>query len=150
MRQLKAALDLSFVIPAVRHLYGRSGHVSLDPRVILKMMLLLFYYDSFADAANNHGSKRARWRGLARQQLQSWLICTCQNLRLLVKHRRMRPIPAAGAGTVLETISKLAEKVQRGWKACAVCDRGQRSLPKLFDFLVSRHKGSSPNCAHEF
>ena len=45
MRQLKAALDLSFVIPAVRHLYGRSGHVSLDPRVILKMMLLLFYYD---------------------------------------------------------------------------------------------------------
>ena len=45
LRQLKAALDLSFVIPAVRPFYGRSGHVSLDPRVILKMMLLLFYYD---------------------------------------------------------------------------------------------------------
>ena len=45
LRQLRAALDLSFVIPSVKHLYGRSGNVSLDPQVILKLMLLLFYYD---------------------------------------------------------------------------------------------------------
>src|SRR5208283_5557427 len=45
LRQLHAALDLSFVLPAVRHLYGRSGHVSLDPRVVMKLMLLLFLYD---------------------------------------------------------------------------------------------------------
>ena len=40
---------------------------------------------SFADAANNHGSKRARWRGLARQRIQSWLIAAMQNLRILIK-----------------------------------------------------------------
>jgi transposase len=40
---------------------------------------------SFADAANNHGSKRARWRGLGRQRVQSWLIAAVQNLRILVK-----------------------------------------------------------------
>ena len=45
LRQLHAALELAFVIPAVKGLYGRSGNVSLDPRVILKMMLLLFYYN---------------------------------------------------------------------------------------------------------
>jgi transposase len=45
LRAMAAVLDLSFVIPTVRHLYGRSGNVSLDPRVILKMMLLLFLYD---------------------------------------------------------------------------------------------------------
>jgi len=45
LRRMAAILDLSFVIPTVQHLYGRSGHVSLDPRVILKMMLLLFLYD---------------------------------------------------------------------------------------------------------
>src|SRR6202166_2091163 len=45
LRQFNAALDLSFVIPAVKDLYGRSGHVSLDPRVIVKMLLLLFYYN---------------------------------------------------------------------------------------------------------
>ena len=45
LRKVSATLDLSFVIPAVRHRYGRSGNVSLDPRVIIKLLLLLFLYD---------------------------------------------------------------------------------------------------------
>jgi transposase len=45
LRTIHAALDLSFIIPAVRPFYGRSGHVSLDPRVIVKLMFLLFYYN---------------------------------------------------------------------------------------------------------
>ncbi len=45
LRQLKATLDLSFVIPQVKDSYGRCGHTSLDPRVIVKLMFLLFYYD---------------------------------------------------------------------------------------------------------
>src|ERR1035441_119083 len=40
-----ATLDLSFVTPPVRDRYGRSGNVSLDPRVIVKLLLLLFLYD---------------------------------------------------------------------------------------------------------
>lgn len=40
---------------------------------------------SFADAANNHGFKRSRWRGLWRQQIQDWLIAAVQNLRILMK-----------------------------------------------------------------
>jgi hypothetical protein len=38
---------------------------------------------SFADAANNHGLKRSRWRGLWKQIIQDLLIATCQNLRKL-------------------------------------------------------------------
>src|ERR1035438_6519317 len=45
LRKVAATLDLSFVIPTVRHRYGRSGNVSLDPRVIIKLLLLLFLYD---------------------------------------------------------------------------------------------------------
>jgi len=45
---------------------------------------------SFADASNNHGFKRARWRGLWRQQIQDWLIAAVQNLRILVSHRGTR------------------------------------------------------------
>lgn len=45
LRKITTVLDLSFVIPTVRHCYGRSGNVSLDPRVIMKMLLLLFLYD---------------------------------------------------------------------------------------------------------
>jgi transposase len=39
---------------------------------------------SFADAANRHGFKRARWRGLWKQAIQDLLIATVQNLRKLV------------------------------------------------------------------
>jgi transposase len=40
---------------------------------------------SFADAANCHGLKRARWRGLWKQAIQDLLIATVQNLRKLVR-----------------------------------------------------------------
>ena len=39
------------------------------------------------DAANNHGFKRSRWRGLRWQKVQDWLIACCQNLRILVSNR---------------------------------------------------------------
>jgi hypothetical protein len=42
---------------------------------------------SFADAVNNHGAKKARWRGLWRQKIQSWLIAAVQNLRILLRHQ---------------------------------------------------------------
>ncbi len=41
---------------------------------------------SFADAANNHGFKRARWRGLWRMKIQDYLIAACQNLRILISN----------------------------------------------------------------
>jgi hypothetical protein len=50
---------------------------------------------SFAEAANHHGFKRARWRRLWRVQIQDWLIAAIQNVKILLKHR---PPPAAGVG----------------------------------------------------
>lgn len=38
---------------------------------------------SFAQAANKHHFKRARWRRLWRQQIQDWLIAAVQNITLL-------------------------------------------------------------------
>jgi transposase len=46
---------------------------------------------SFADAANNHGFKRARWRRLWRQQIQDWMIAAVQNIRLLINRRPCHP-----------------------------------------------------------
>jgi transposase len=40
---------------------------------------------SFADAANNHGFKRARWRRLWRVQIQDYLIAAIQNIRIMMK-----------------------------------------------------------------
>jgi len=52
---------------------------------------------SFADGANNHGFKRARWRGLRRQRIQDYLIAAAQNIRILLRHTSRRKRAAAQA-----------------------------------------------------
>jgi transposase len=49
---------------------------------------------SFADAANSHGFKRARWRRLWRQQIQNHLVAACQNIRLLLRNHTGKPSAA--------------------------------------------------------
>ena len=50
---------------------------------------------SFADAANNHHFKRARWRRLWRQQIQDYLIAAIQNVRILLAHQNPKKSAAA-------------------------------------------------------
>lgn len=50
---------------------------------------------SFADAANNHGFKRARWRRLWRQQIQDFLIAAIQNIRILLARTVLTPASSA-------------------------------------------------------
>src|SRR5947207_11550902 len=50
---------------------------------------------SFADAANNHHFKRARWRRLWRQQIQDHLIAAIQNVRILLAHQNPNRTAAA-------------------------------------------------------
>jgi hypothetical protein len=57
---------------------------------------------SFADAANNHGFKRSRWRRLWRQEIQDWLIAGIQNIRTLLKARKKRGASAATAVIVVD------------------------------------------------
>jgi IS5 family transposase len=53
-----------------------------------------FMERSYADAANNHGFKRSRWRGLERITIQNLLIAAIQNIRILIKHWR-KPVGVA-------------------------------------------------------
>jgi hypothetical protein len=39
---------------------------------------------SFADASNNHGYKRARWRGIVKMRVQNLMIAAIQNIRKLI------------------------------------------------------------------
>lgn len=58
---------------------------------------------SFAQSANSHGFKRARWRRLWRQQIQDWIIAACQNAKILVRTLKNGPIAgenASAAGLV--------------------------------------------------
>lgn len=82
---------------------------------------------SFADAANNHGFKKSRWRRLWRQRIQNSLIAACQNLRILLRWGTTR-------GT--EAISAVAV---RHWTVC----KG------FFRTLVHRCTSSDLNIAPE-
>jgi transposase len=42
LRRIDQVVDFSFVRPAVTHLYGDVGNPSIDPIVVLKLMLLCF------------------------------------------------------------------------------------------------------------
>lgn len=42
LRQIDRAIDFAFVRGEVAHLYGVNGHESLDPALVLRMMLLVF------------------------------------------------------------------------------------------------------------
>jgi transposase len=55
---------------------------------------------SFADAANNHGFKKSRWRRLWRQRIQNSLIAACQNVRILLRWGATRGTEAIGAVAV--------------------------------------------------
>ena len=62
---------------------------------------------SFADASNNHGFKKARYRGLEKVTIQNLLIATIQNLRKLLKVNPLKPAVsmAKSAHSVLHKVT---------------------------------------------
>lgn len=55
---------------------------------------------SFADAANNHGFKRMRFRGLEKATIQNLMIAAIQNLRKFIKAHSLKPTAALACQTV--------------------------------------------------
>jgi hypothetical protein len=77
---------------------------------------------SFADAANNHGFKRARWRRLWRVCIQDWLIAAIQNIKTLAKNlvkpaHRGAAAMSAGVSSVAAAVSDFAARCLRLVKA---------------------------------
>jgi transposase len=63
---------------------------------------------SFADAANNHHFKRARWRRLWRQRIQDYLIAAIQNVRILLANQNRKKSAAAA-------MSLINARIQLAW-----------------------------------
>lgn len=51
LRRVAAAVDFAWVREAVRPLYGRRGHPSVDPVVLLKLMFVLFFENVSSERA---------------------------------------------------------------------------------------------------
>jgi transposase len=77
-RQIRRNLDAEYVVWA-------DGSVSDARRRQLMSRRRTKAEGAFADAANNHGFKHARWRGLLKMTIQNLMIATVQNLRKLMR-----------------------------------------------------------------
>jgi transposase len=78
-RQIDRNLDIEYTNWADRCL-------SSDTRRRLMARRRVKAEGSFADAANNHGFKRARWRGIVKMRIQNLMIAAIQNLRKLTRY----------------------------------------------------------------
>ena len=65
---------------------------------------------SFADAALNHGFKRARWRRLQNQTIQDLLIASIQNIRILMQYGGRRQAAAMVVALPMPTIMGSAQR----------------------------------------
>lgn len=77
---------------------------------------------SFADATNNHGFKKSRWRRLWRQHIQNSLIAACQNVRILLRWGATHEGPAIDA-----LAAELRTACKRGFQTL-VCKWSHRNL----------------------
>jgi len=94
---------------------------------------------SFADAANRHGYKRARWRGRERVTIQNLLIATTQNLRKLLRYGYARPrrLGARLTQATLRTPSRNSAQARRTIHFCGTGQRNPAAIP-LFTRIQRR------------
>jgi transposase len=72
---------------------------------------------SFADAANNHGFKQARWRGIMKMTIQNLLIAAAQNIRKLLRHAsgNSTKVAACAVRTAVQPLLSLQNLLITGW-----------------------------------
>jgi len=85
---------------------------------------------SFADAANNHGFKRMRFRGLEKATIQNLMIAAIQNLRKLIKAKKLKP-----AGSIVKSAHSVLRKV-----ACTILNKSlclrNVTIANLSEYLI--------------
>jgi hypothetical protein len=93
---------------------------------------------SFADAANNHGFKRARWRGLAGIVIQNLMIAAIQNLRKLMRSLGNRSVAeAANLAVSTDIDAVLASKMLLEDIFATICERILTFLKSVADKIRS-------------
>ncbi|MBA3607820.1 MAG: IS1182 family transposase [Chthoniobacterales bacterium] len=99
---------------------------------------------SFADAANNHHFKRARWRRLWRQQIQDYLIAAIQNVRILLAHGGVKR--RAAANIIMVNFEKTeARSPQKDLLSSGEISSHSAATEAAFPFFLRSKRCSSPD-----
>jgi len=78
---------------------------------------------SFANAANNHGYKRARWRGLTKMRIQNLMIAAIQNLGKLLRYGGSDGKLRAAAISIKAFFKRIDVVLFRLFSVCATYER---------------------------
>jgi len=101
---------------------------------------------SFADASDNHGLKRSRWRGLWRQRIQDLVIAAVQNVRILWRNGK-GPKPASPANSPTGWPATLPRIARRHPRASRATHRVRRA--RCFaDHANSVSRSRGRRCCH--
>ena len=73
--------------------------------------------------------KRSRWRRLHRQRIQDWLICSIQNIKILITHGPPSNTPADGLAQVKVELKNLNAGLRSS--LLALFKRQDRLKPKI-------------------
>ncbi len=93
---------------------------------------------SFADAANNHGFKRVRFRGIEKTTIQNLMISATQNLRKLIKVKTLRPVVSMAKPAPYKAICAVQNRLFR-YRAILIANLSEYSIFKEL-FQLSRLK----------
>jgi len=99
---------------------------------------------SFADAANNHGFKRARWRRLWRQRIQDLLIAAVQNIRILLRRARRR---SAAAVEALVQRRRPVDRFRHLLDGLRAAGRPWGALETAFHRFTAGHRSDPPSAS---
>jgi len=84
---------------------------------------------SFADAANNHGFKRVRFRGIEKASIQNLMIAAVQNLRKLIKANALKPAFSTANLAPHKTISAILSRLLH-YRVASIANLSEYSIFK--------------------
>lgn len=84
---------------------------------------------SFADAANNHGFKRMRFRGIEKATIQNLMIAAIQNLRKLIKLQSLKPAVSVAKSTLYKTTYAVLRRLFH-YRAALIANLSEYSIFK--------------------
>ncbi|MCK5564416.1 MAG: transposase [Planctomycetes bacterium] len=85
---------------------------------------------SFADAANNHGFKRMRFRGIEKAKIQNLMIAAIQNLRKLMRYAGNKP----AAEACNSALSQLLSAVFAFYRRCLILRQISSHIERILIF----------------
>ncbi|WP_414429419.1 transposase [Bacillus licheniformis] len=90
---MEEAIDFSFIYQKVAPLYSSKGRPSIDPVVLIKMVLIQYVFGHrsmretiervFADLKHKHGLRWTTLRGKKKLSMQAMLVFAAMNLKKL-------------------------------------------------------------------